>query len=77
MRDIIVTARGKGRSVRLRPGDWFELRAKTLGSEISQGGMSKREKGFEETYRFSYDELVHYIGTTSGIVRVRYADDSE
>jgi hypothetical protein len=75
MRDLIVTARGKGRSVRIRPGDWFELEAKTYGSEINQGGVSKRSKGFEETYTFTYDDLVAYVGTTSGIVRVKYADN--
>lgn len=74
MRDLIVTTRGSGRSYRIRPGDWFELKAETHGSEINQGGISKKENRLEEKYTFTYDDLVSYIGTTSGIVRVRYAE---
>jgi len=73
MKDLIVTARGGGRSVRIKPDGWFELEAKTHGSEINQGGVSKRSKGFEQTIVFTYADLLPYVGTTSGIVRVKYA----
>lgn len=75
MKDLIVTARGGGRSYRIPPGGWFVLWAKSLGSEIHQGGIVEREKGFEDEYIFTYDDLVSYVGTTSGIVRVKYADN--
>jgi hypothetical protein len=74
MRDLIVTARGGGRSHRIKPGGGFVLEVKSYGSEISQGGISMRSKGFEETFTFNYDDLLTYVGTTSGIVRVKYAD---
>jgi len=46
MRDLIVTTREAGRSYRVGPGGWVELEAKTLGSEINQGGVSKKSLGF-------------------------------
>jgi hypothetical protein len=73
MKDIIVKVRG-GQSFRLHPGGYFEFEISTHGSEINQGGVSKKAYGFKETHTLTYDELIPYIGTTSGIFRVRYAN---
>jgi hypothetical protein len=74
MRDIIVTTRGEGRSYRIGPRGWVDLETKTLGSEINQAGLPMSVPGSEDTWRLTYYDLLPYINTKSGILRVRYAD---